>query len=121
MKVLSLHGSKWWLISRSVVLVASSPISYYLLGLTHARWNSEIADGKEEDFNLYLRDSPIEGTVRSMGELLNDLGGYRLMQDFVHFFTVIIPSEDETIDRQMTDWARMELNVAWNGIGQWQA
>jgi len=31
LKVLSLHGSKWWLISRSVVLVASSPISYFLV------------------------------------------------------------------------------------------
>ena len=56
-----------------------------------------------------------------MGERLNDLGGVELMMMFVEFFSVRIPAEDPGINREMTDWVRMELNVAWNGIGDWQA
>lgn len=95
---------------------------YCLLGLTLARWNSECDAGKElDEFNLFLSGSPIEGTVRHMGERLNELGGLRLMMAFVEFFTVTLPKEDKELDRQMIEWVRMELNVAWNGIGDWQA
>ena len=97
-------------------------LMYCLLGLTLARWNSECAAGKDlDEINLFLSGSPIEGTVRHMGERLNDLGGLKLMMAFVEFFTVTLPKEDKELDRQMMEWARTELNVAWNGIGAWQA
>ena len=93
-----------------------------LFGLTLARWNSEVDSGKSQDeFNFFLKGSPVEGVVRHMGERLNDLGGIELMMMFVEFFSVRIPAEDPGINREMTDWVRMELNVAWNGIGDWQA
>ena len=97
-------------------------LGYLLLGMTLSRWNSEVDSGKELDqFNLFLEGSPIEGTIRHMGERLDGLGGLNLMMKFLHFFSVQIPSEDEGIDRNMIDWARMELNAAWDGIGDWQA
>lgn len=95
-------------------------LAYLLLGLTIARWNSEVDSGKDfEDYNLFLDGSPIHGTIRHMGERLNESGGLKLMMAFMHFFSVRIPADDEGIDRAMIDWAQMELNVAWNGIGDW--
>jgi len=97
-------------------------LGYLLLGMTLVRWNSEVDSGKElNQFNLFLEGSPIEGTIRHMGERLNELGGWPLMSKFMHFFSVQVPREDEGIDRNMIDWAQVELNRAWDGIGDWQA
>ena len=101
------------------IKLQANNLIYCLLGLTLARWNSEVESGKETDeFNLFLSGSPIEETVRHMGERLHEMGGLRLMMAFVQFFSVDLPAADDGIDRQMTNWARMELNVAWNGIAR---
>ena len=87
-----------------------------------ARWNSEISSGKERhEFNLFLGDSPVAGIVRQLGQRLHDLGGFGMMNLFVHNLTVTVPEEDPGIDRRMMTWVRTELNVAWDGIGDWQA